>query len=91
MTRNQKYSLMDQDLCSDKLAKVLSTLNEAVAQTIVSPDLQIEGELLSTEDMLPHDKAYLLQLLTFFSSNSRAPWFIQRDSLFSTEVFRLLS
>ena len=89
-TRNQKYGLMDQDLCSSKLAKVLFELNEAIAQTIVAPDLKIEGELFGNEGMLQHDKEYLLQILTYLSSNSRAPWFIQRDSLLSTEVFRLL-
>ena len=81
---------MDQDLCSSKLAEVLFTLNEAVAQTIVSPDLRIEGELVGNEGMLRHDKEYLLQILTYLSSNSRAPWFIQRDSPLSTELFRLL-
>jgi len=56
----------------------------------VAPDLQIEGELFGNEGILETDKAYLLQVLSFLSSQSRAPWFIERDSQFSSEIFRLL-
>ena len=42
-SRTQKYSVLDTHLCLCKLSKVLFLLNEAVAQTIVSPDLQIDA------------------------------------------------
>ena len=39
----EKFSVLDTEMCLCKLSKLLFLLNEAVAQTIVSPDLQIEG------------------------------------------------
>lgn len=42
-TRFEKFSILDTEMCLCKLSKLLFILNEAVAQTIVSPDLQIEG------------------------------------------------
>ena len=38
-TRNRKYNIIDQDYCLCKLNKVMSLLNEAIAQTILHPDL----------------------------------------------------
>ena len=38
-SRSEKFSVLDTSLCLCKLSKVLYLLNEAVAQTIVSPDL----------------------------------------------------
>ena len=58
-SREEKFSLLDRDLCLCKLSKVLFTLNEAIAQTIVAPDLGIEGELLGSGGILPEDKMYL--------------------------------
>ena len=79
-TRNRKYNIIDQDYCLCKLNKVMSLLNEALAQTILHPDLEIDGEFFGTDDMAENDKEYLLQITRFFQNNSRAPWFIQRDS-----------
>ena len=41
MSHVEKFSVLDTDLCLCKLSKLLFILNEAVAQTIVSPDLQV--------------------------------------------------
>ena len=38
-SRFEKFSLLDTEMCLCKLSKLLFILNEAVAQTIVSPDL----------------------------------------------------
>ena len=38
-TRNRKYNIIDQDFCLCKLNKLMSLLNEAMAQTILHPDL----------------------------------------------------
>ena len=88
-TRNRKYNIIDQDYCLCKLNKVMSVLNEAIAQTIMHPDLQIEGEIFGTEEMSSYNRQYLLQITRFFQNNSRAPWFIERDSPVSSEIFRL--
>ena len=42
-SRFEKFSMLDTEMCLCKLSKLLFVLNEAFAQTIVSPDLQIEG------------------------------------------------
>ena len=42
-SRFEKFSVLDTEMCLCKLSKLLFLLNEAVAQTIVSPDLEIEG------------------------------------------------
>lgn len=38
-SRATKFSILDTELCVCKLSKLLVILNEAVAQTIASPDL----------------------------------------------------
>ena len=43
-----KFSVLDTDLCLCKLSKLLFLLNEAMAQTIASPELAIEGQFFGT-------------------------------------------
>lgn len=85
-SRTEKFSVLDTHLCLCKLSKVLFLLNEAVAQTIVSPDLQVSGQFFGSEGIKPAEKAYLRQILSFMSSTSRAPWFLERGSLASSEL-----
>jgi hypothetical protein len=57
----------------------------------VSPDLQLEGELLGHSDLTPSEKGYLKHILTFLQAQSRAPWYLERGSPLNTELFRLFS
>lgn len=50
----------------------------------------MSGSFLGTGGIKTADKAYLRQILKFLSSTSRAPWFLERGSLTSTELQRLL-
>lgn len=84
-----KFSILDTELCLCKLSKLMFMLNEAIAQTIVSPDLQVEGQFFGTSGIAKSDKMYLKQVMRFLSSNSRAPWLIERGSDFSKELFRI--
>ena len=84
-----KFSVLDTHLCLCKLSKVLFLLNEAIAQTVVSPDLKVSGQFFGSEGISKTDKAYLRQILNYLEASSRAPWFIERGSFLNKELFRL--
>lgn len=48
-SRFDKFSVLDTNMCLCKLSKLLFILNEAFAQTIVSPELSIEGQFFGTD------------------------------------------
>ena len=66
-------------------------LNEAVAQTIVSPDLHTSGQFFGSDGIKKSDKQYLRQVLAYLSQSSRAPWLIERGSSLNRELYRLFS
>ena len=59
-SRFDKFSTLDNtEICLCKLSKLLFVLNEAMAQTIVSPDLGVEGQFFGNDGMKAADKQYL--------------------------------
>jgi len=58
-SRTSKFSLLDTDLCLCKLSKLMFLLTETMAQTIASPDLQIQGQFFGSEGIKKSDKMYL--------------------------------
>lgn len=66
-------------------------MSEALAQTIVASDLSIDGELLGNTDMSAIDKDYFSEVAAYLMANSRAPMYIQKGSVISSELFRLFS
>ena len=88
-TRATKFSILDTELCVCKLSKLLVILNEAVAQTIASPDLQIDGLFFGSDGMKMSDKMYLKQVTRYLSANSRAPWHLERGSNVHRELLRI--
>ena len=55
----EKFSITDTEMCVCKLSKLLFILNEAMAQTVVSPDLGVDGQFFGNDGIKMSDKLYL--------------------------------